>query len=88
MLKKEELKEITNRLYKSFNSSELKRNKKYRVHSTNYDFQINVDGDGRFSLLSCNKGDFNVIKKIIAGLPMLKFFKEVDLIDFPLKRKK
>lgn len=88
MMKKEDIREITNRLYKAYSSTELKKNKKYRVYSTNYDFQLNVDSDGRFSLLSCNKGEFNVIKKIIDGLPMLKLFKEVDLIDFPLKKKK
>lgn len=87
-MKRKDVMEICNRLYKAFNSSELKRNKKYRVYSTNYDFQINVDNDGRITLVSCNKGQFNMIKKVIEGIPMLKMFKELDLIDFPLKKKK
>lgn len=82
MLSNSDVKEIVNRLYKAYISEELKKSKKYRVHSTNYDFTINVDSDKRFTLIKCSKGDFNTINKIINMIPGLKLLNELNLKPF------
>lgn len=74
-----EIKQITNRLYKAYTSTELKRGRQYRVKGENYKFRINVDNDGRFSLLSVDKGDFNEIRKILNAIPFLVLIKQKNI---------
>lgn len=80
-MKRKDVIEICKRLFKAFCSTELKKNKQYRVNGENYNFKVFVDNDGRFSLLEVTQGEFNLINKLINGLPLLKILKEYKIFS-------